>query len=135
MKNYFKLMALILALSGLTTSCGILNDDASSSISMNDLALGMDKQSILAKFGEPFAFDLYMADKDTVTVLYYKATKSVSGRGVMVTTQLSFVNDRLEKIAQGDDSSASGRVILCNLPREPQVNHPIRFEPLIEPLK
>jgi hypothetical protein len=128
MKSFIGISGMVFLLMMGMTSCGILNDDASASISMNDLAIGMDKSTILAKYGEPFSFDLYLAEKDTVTVLYYKTMKSVSGRGVMLTTQLSFVNDRLEKIAQGDDSFAPGRVFLCNPPREALMNHPIQID-------
>lgn len=83
-------------------SCSSYKDCASTTISMEEIGVGMKKDAVVAKFGQPFSFDMRVSGNDTITVLSYKSPKAVANKEFVVTTVLRFVNDNLNSISQRD---------------------------------
>lgn len=95
------LSLVIIALIGLA-SCSVYRNSASASISIGELNIGMDKESVLTKYGQPFSFDAQISDNDTIVVLSYKSPKPVANCEFIVSTKLLFVNNKLKSISQSD---------------------------------
>lgn len=91
----------LLAVIGLT-SCSVFRSSASKTISINELNLGMNKETVLDIIGQPFSFSMRVSDNDTITVLSYKTPRHVANCEYIITTDLSFINDKLESISQRD---------------------------------
>lgn len=104
MKNfYFNLKAAAMSLMALTfASCNIYNSVPSVPLQINDIYLGMSKDEVIKKYGQPFTFSLRLSGKDTITVLSYKTPKAVANRGYIVTSKLSFNRNKLYEISQKD---------------------------------
>ncbi len=83
-------------------SCNVYKNSASASISIGELNIGMNKETILAKYGQPFSFDIQTSDNDTIAILSYKSPKPVVNCEFIVTTKLLFVNNKLKSISQSD---------------------------------
>lgn len=80
----------------------LYRNSASASISIGELNIGMDKESILTKYGQPFSFDAQISGNDTIVVLSYKSPKPVANCEFIVSTKLLFVNNKLKSISQSD---------------------------------
>lgn len=63
------LSLVIIAVIGLA-SCSVYRNSASASISIGELNIGMDKESVLTKYGQPFSFDAQISDNDTIVVCH-----------------------------------------------------------------
>ena len=83
-------------------SCSVYRNSASVSISIGELNVGMDKESVLTKYGQPFSFDAQISGNDTIVVLSYKSPKPVANCEFIVSTKLLFVNNKLKSISQSD---------------------------------
>lgn len=94
-------------------SCSVYRNSASASISIGELNIGMNKESVLTKYGQPFSFDVQISDNDTVAVLSYKSPKPIANCEFIVTTKLVFVNDELKSISQ-NDFYVPENVIFCD---------------------
>lgn len=92
---------LFLSIIGLA-SCSVYKNGASSNISIREISLGMNKETVIAKYGQPFSFNTHISNGDTITVLSYKTPKPVANCEFIVTTELSFVNNELKTISQRD---------------------------------
>lgn len=62
----------------------------------------MNKETILAKYGQPFSFDIQISNNDTIAILLYKSPKPVANCEFIVTTKLLFINNKLKNISQSD---------------------------------
>lgn len=111
-KTYILFVAALIAAIGLT-SCSVYRNSATGDIPIGALNLGMNKETVLAKLGQPFSFDVRVSENDTITVLSYKTPKVVANCEYVVTTELSFVNDRLGSITQRD-FFVPEKVFLCD---------------------
>lgn len=83
------------------TSCGYGNF-ASAPLNVGEINIGMSKEAVIDKFGQPFSFCANVSDRDTITVLSYKTPKPVANCEFVVTTRLRFVNNTLKTISQSD---------------------------------
>lgn len=84
------------------TSCSVYKNSTSASISIGELNIGMNKETILAKYGQPFSFDIQISNNDTIAILLYKSPKPVANCEFIVTTKLLFINNKLKNISQSD---------------------------------
>lgn len=84
------------------TSCSIYKNSTSASISIGELNIGMNKETILAKYGQPFSFNIQISNNDTIAILLYKSPKPVANCEFIVTTKLLFINNKLKNISQSD---------------------------------
>lgn len=84
------------------TSCSVYKNSTSASISIGELNIGMNKENILAKYGQPFSFDIQISNNDTIAILLYKSPKPVANCEFIVTTKLLFINNKLKNISQSD---------------------------------
>lgn len=94
-------------------SCNVYRDSASAPISIGELNIGMDKEIVIAKYGQPFSFDIHISNNDTIAMLSYKTPKPVANCEFIVTTKLLFVNNKLKSITQRDFYVPES-VILCD---------------------
>ena len=60
------------------TSCSVYKNSTSASISIGELNIGMNKETILAKYGQPFSFNIQISNNDTIAILLYKSPKPVA---------------------------------------------------------
>lgn len=72
------------------------------SLQINEIHLGMNKNDIIKKYGQPFSFNMRLNRNDTITILLYKTPKVVANCGYIVTTKLSFNGNKLVEILQED---------------------------------
>lgn len=84
------------------TSCSVYKNSTSTSISIGELNIGMNKETILAKYGQPFSFNIQISNNDTIAILLYKSPKPVANCEFIVTTKLLFINNKLKNISQSD---------------------------------
>lgn len=84
------------------TSCSVYKNSTSASISIGELNIGMNKETILAKYGQPFSFNIQISNNDTIAILLYKSPKPVANCEFIVTTKLLFINNKLKNISQSD---------------------------------
>ena len=84
------------------TSCSVYKNSTPASISIGELNIGMNKETILAKYGQPFSFDIQISNNDTIAILLYKSPKPVANCEFIVTTKLLFINNKLKTISQSD---------------------------------
>lgn len=98
MRKYFVLLGILLGLA----SCSVYRNSTSASISIGELNIGMNKEAVIAKCGQPFSFNIHLVDNDTITVMSYKSPKPVANCEFIVTTELQFVNNKLKSISQSD---------------------------------
>ena len=84
------------------TSCSVYKNSTSASISIGELKIGMNKETILAKYGQPFSFNIQISNNDTIAILLYKSPKPVANCEFIVTTKLLFINNKLKNISQSD---------------------------------
>lgn len=84
------------------TSCSVYKNSTSASISIGELNIGMNKENILAKYGQPFSFNIQISNNDTIAILLYKSPKPVANCEFIVTTKLLFINNKLKNISQSD---------------------------------
>ncbi len=94
------LFSLVVAVCCLT-SCKTYMD-YSSYPKMDDLKLGVNKEYVIEKWGQPFSFSSYVINNDTIVTLNYKTPKAVANCEFIVTSELTFKNDKLEMISQSD---------------------------------
>lgn len=94
------LISLIVSICYLT-SCKTYMD-YSSYPEMNDLKLGVNKEYVIGKWGQPFSFSSYVINNDTIVTLNYKTPKAVANCEYIVTSEMTFKNNRLEMISQSD---------------------------------
>ena len=84
------------------TSCSVYKNSTSASISIGELNIGMNKETILAKYGQPFSFNIQISNNDTIAILLYKSPKPVANCEFIVTTKLLCINNKLKNISQSD---------------------------------
>lgn len=83
-------------------SCSLYKYNTSTPLSLGEIKLNMDKEDFLAKYGQPFSFNIKISDNDTITVLSYKSPRAVANCEFIVTTDLLFINNKLKTISQSD---------------------------------
>ncbi|WP_423128665.1 hypothetical protein [Gaoshiqia sp. Z1-71] len=69
----------------------------------NSVCIGMNKESVVKKFGKPFKTDTYTEDKKNIEILYYKEIVDVSSYTYVLTSILLFENSILTKITQEEE--------------------------------
>ena len=69
----------------------------------NSICIGMNKESVIKKFGKPFKTDSYPEDKKNIEILYYKEIVDVSSYTYALTSILLFENSILTKITQEEE--------------------------------
>lgn len=111
----------VLCIVGLT-SCTAYKNGASALVSVDEVKIGMSRESVMDKFGQPFSFDLRLSDNDTITVLSYKTPRPVADCEFIVTTELSFVNNRLRSVSQSS-FYVPENVIVCDSTKIGEYRH------------
>ena len=84
------------------SSCHTYNSVPYVSLQIDEINLGMNKDDVVKKYGQPFSFDKSLNGNDTITMLSYKTPKVVASCGYIVTTKLLFAGNKLVKISQDD---------------------------------
>lgn len=65
--------------------------------------IGMDKESVMKKFGKPFKTNSYIENSKNIDILYYKEVVDVSSYTYVLTSVLLFENSTLAKISQEEE--------------------------------
>lgn len=69
----------------------------------SSITIGMNKDVIIKKFGDPFKTDSYEKDKNLYEIFYYKEPVDVSSYTYIITTILTFKNNLLIDIKQKEE--------------------------------
>ena len=69
----------------------------------NSIRVGMNKESVIKKFGNPFKTDAYAENEKNIEILYYKEIVDVSSYTYVLTSILRFEDSILTKITQEEE--------------------------------
>ncbi len=69
----------------------------------NSIRVGMNKESVIKKFGDPFKTDTYDENEKHIEILYYKEIVDVSSYTYALTSILRFEDSILTKITQEEE--------------------------------
>jgi hypothetical protein len=73
----------------------------------------MEMNSIIEKYGAPYSFNKNIEGSDTITILSYKSPKPIANYEFIVSTNLVFTNNKLNRINQST-YLISGNVEMCD---------------------
>ncbi len=116
--QYLAIVPLLL----LFTTC--IHVQRSSKFAADQILLGMKKDSVIAKFGNPYKMDMYYKPDSTLCeILYYGETIYKPG-WVDITNILYFENNTLISLKQGDERSYNNPQVIVEKQPDSPANPP-----------